>query len=130
MIFVLVSGSPETSGARATVPVTTWSALALASAVMKVESTEDFGQACQRTRLPVTAVPGWISLAATRTSVVATGGGVSAADLDVPPPSNPRTSKAAAPAASAASTRMTTRERFMGSGSFVPIRPQNPLEKA
>jgi hypothetical protein len=58
-----------------------------------------------------------------------TGGDATAALTGcVPPPKNPRTTNATTMAAHAANAMMMIRDLFMEIGSFVPIRPRNPLE--
>src|SRR5947199_5688633 len=74
-ILVFVSGSPGSMGVRATVPFTIRSGFGFASCVKNVESTEDFGHGCQRTRSGVTGRPGSILVLATSTPTEATGPG-------------------------------------------------------
>src|SRR5205807_5622918 len=115
---MFVNGSPERIDARATVPFTIWSEFGLASCVRKVESTDDFGQFCQRTISGITGLPGSMLLEATSTPTVET-----AADCafvgSVPPPRKPRARKAATPDINAATLRTIKRDRFMGYSSFV-----------
>jgi hypothetical protein len=88
--------------------------------VIKVLDTELLGQVSQRTESLSSARPGGISFDATSMSVVmiAGGGGAEASTAGVPPPSKPRTSRAAAPAAIAATHKIAIRVTFMGWRSF------------
>src|SRR5437764_3701063 len=81
--------------------------------VMKLFDTAVFGHASQRTKPASSACPGVMSLDATSTSMVVAGGGSEACDAGVPPPTMPRTSNAAAPAAMAATPNMAIRVTFM-----------------
>jgi hypothetical protein len=81
---------------------------------MKLASMFEVGHLCQRTIVLFSLCPGWIADEATSTSLIEIAGAGLAAAAGVPPPNRLRASNAAAPAAIAATARMSIRGIFMG----------------